>query len=585
MDFYALLGIDKSATDEDIKRAYGQKIRQFPPDQFPDEFKQIRQAYETLNDPKSRNEYDTMSEHGKEIEQHLEAGLAAVEDEDYPLAIQHYKKILWIEPKLNNVRNYFALALSYNGQNEKSLAQFQRLVQSDPGNSLYHFNMGTVLADLERYDEAVMCLRQSYRLDSGNVNIIFYLADLLHRLKRTEEARHSIRDAIKDREDYDFARFVYLFKLLQLEVYEKNAEGIEKALEQIEKLLALHPEEKRYAADRYAKFAFELLEYKLFKWAMFLTERAKDLDPDNEAIRKLHETTAENKPIYEEYELMKEDTDISEWVKNFYIIYLYGDEVSEEELKTYNEKAFDNLYQAAKYASDEVIHSIRKMIVSYPHLYDQRKEWLQKFMEIGKDYKEIDKQYNLLKNDTSMVNSLKRLVALLLAENISQEESSHYFEDIMGEMSHEYTNDIARSLTRLKQVYPKLYQVNTKLFDDFFSEANARAPSGSGHTPRSTSSGSGSSCFVATAAYGSPLAEELDVLRLWRDKVLRTRTMGRRFIAIYYRIGPAFAKLVDRSDALKLSVRFVVYQILKRLESKYDLSTMERKPSGGGKRN
>ncbi len=43
-----LLGLQDNASKTDIKKAYLQKIREFPPDKFPEQFKQIRQAYETL---------------------------------------------------------------------------------------------------------------------------------------------------------------------------------------------------------------------------------------------------------------------------------------------------------------------------------------------------------------------------------------------------------------------------------------------------------------------------------------------------------------------------------------------------------
>lgn len=581
MDLYEILDIDSSATETDIKKAYVKKLRQFPPDQFPEEFKQIRQAFETLKDPKSRNEYDTMSEYGEEIEHHLQKGLAAAEQADYETAIHHYKKILLIEPKINNVRNYYALALYYSGENNKALTQYQKLLQLEPNNSLYHYNMGAVLENLERYDEAVDYMKQACRLDAENIDAVFDLVDLLHKIDRSEEARQTIGQVIKTRKEEDFSTFVYLFKLLQLEVFDKNVKGIESTLKQIERLIEIHPDEKLYVAERYSKFAYELFEYKLYKWAVFLTERAVQLDPDNEAIRKLHAATAENKPVYEEYELLREDADISEWVRKSYAVFLFGDEVSEEEFETYDEKAFENLYMAAKYEPDSIIRSIRRMIVNYPHLYEQRKEYLQKFLDVAKEYQEMDSQYNKLKSDPDIVNALKRLAALLITDNISQEERDQYFEDIMDELSNSYTKDIIHSLVKLKKDYVRLYQLNTTLFDGLLSDArehdrqhNSTSSTSSVNRSSGSSTSSSSSCFVATAAYGSPLVEELDVLRLWRDKVLSKSFTGRAFIHVYYRIGPVLASIVARSEGLKRSVRLIVYRILRRLERNYDVATM-----------
>ena len=53
-DPYSVLGIDRQASEAEIKRAYFQLVRQFPPEREPEKFRNIRTAYEQLRDPENR---------------------------------------------------------------------------------------------------------------------------------------------------------------------------------------------------------------------------------------------------------------------------------------------------------------------------------------------------------------------------------------------------------------------------------------------------------------------------------------------------------------------------------------------------
>jgi hypothetical protein len=62
-------------------------------------------------------------------------------------------------------------------------------------------------------------------------------------------------------------------------------------------------------------------------------------------------------------------------------------------------------------------------------------------------------------------------------------------------------------------------------------------------------------CFIATAAYGTDTAREIDILREFRDEILLPNSLGAELVSLYYRISPPIANFISQHDVLRTAVR------------------------------
>ena len=89
--------------------------------------------------------------------------------------------------------------------------------------------------------------------------------------------------------------------------------------------------------------------------------------------------------------------------------------------------------------------------------------------------------------------------------------------------------------------------------DTFSVTTTSTPPPGAGNRP---------GCFIATAAFGSPLAGQVEILRQFRDRYLLTNALGQKFVSWYYRNGPVASNFIKDKPLAKAAVRLALYPLI-----------------------
>ncbi len=74
--------------------------------------------------------------------------------------------------------------------------------------------------------------------------------------------------------------------------------------------------------------------------------------------------------------------------------------------------------------------------------------------------------------------------------------------------------------------------------------------------------GGGGKCFIATAAFGTPFAREVQTLRNFRDAYLLTNDLGQEFVSLYYKFSPPVADLIRGHEFLRATVRTMLRPVI-----------------------
>ena len=165
---YETLGIEPSANAGQIKRAYFNMVKKYPPERFPEEFKAIRAAYDELYDEKKRSAYDDTTSMPQEAAFLYRHAHTFYEQHRYKEAEDTYRTLVKLYPELSAVQVELAKSLEAQGKLGKAIEVWQAVSKKHPDRFDYVAGLADCYEQRGWRKKAISAYQRAIHLDSSD---------------------------------------------------------------------------------------------------------------------------------------------------------------------------------------------------------------------------------------------------------------------------------------------------------------------------------------------------------------------------------------------------------------------------------
>lgn len=278
-DYYRVLGVDKSASADQIKRAYLALVREYTPERAPEAFKRIREAYETLCDPITRGRYDTRLD--PRITQLLNSAAEAMKQQEFAKAEQFYKQVLLEAPGLDWVRNLLGICFLQQRRPLDAIAQYERILQQPSIDPSMHANLAHAYGMVRRYDDAEREFKIAMQL-AGDDGFVYGLAliGMIADRGEVDVALKLSQELINAAPKGGPAAAAYFSKQIELALASNRRPAVPAILQRMTRGFET-PEEKRNAAAALGNLSTRLVAGEAFDVAEQVARTGARLQPED----------------------------------------------------------------------------------------------------------------------------------------------------------------------------------------------------------------------------------------------------------------------------------------------------------------
>jgi len=319
--YFEILGVDENASENEIRRAYARKIREYPPEKDPKNFQKIREAYEILMDPRTRAQYVETLKYNDYVREFEEKALQAMNEENYSTAASYLRRALDKAPSLDYLWNELGLCYANLKDYDKAKTIYFKLIQDYPDNSLYLSSLGAVLYELKDYVNSEKYFLRAIEQNPTDISSMFYLSRIYIEKNDYSKAANFLEKCVNIDGRIDSQDIYFLLDLLRIYALMNDKQALQTVIDRIE---AVSPDDEsfsEYIAYEIEDITLLMLENEHYDIANQLSEWALSFSSAEDFIL-LRDSVSKWSLISSEIQRMRKDYRLREVYKEYIITLL-----------------------------------------------------------------------------------------------------------------------------------------------------------------------------------------------------------------------------------------------------------------------
>jgi len=425
---YDVLGLNKDASPLAIKKGYFAMVRKYPPERYPDKFMEIRKAYETLSNEKTRMEYDSISGMSNFVRVSYEQVQKLMEYNEFHKAIPMLEELSVRFPEILTVRSLLGEAYFRNGNNVKAIGLYEQLLKDAPGNAGFAGHLAHAYLSRGWHKKAISAYLKAIELDENNISLWIGLSEAYIDNHDTGNAKNALKKSLEHESDENRDSFgpIY-FKLVLLDIESRDINSLRTHLDRMTKIVNEDEEDRENAGWALLNISQQLMGYGMYREARETIYNAEILIPKNKELLKLKKDV--NIFLEMERELASLDDDsYDDSFKAMVYRKLFSDDNFDYDSKT--SKIMSKMHD---YEFLSEINSYRAQINSfreaYPTLYSRIKEFLIQALNPSFNRKLLNQYEKELAKNKKLVTSIMEEAVFDLDDHGDDIEENFFYEN------------------------------------------------------------------------------------------------------------------------------------------------------------